>query len=305
METAPETATSVFSLSISASKTFFRLAEVPWLTALAIHGSSHSLNPLTVVKLEKGTEDWRYRESLNAADMESLGIDDKSLPLIFSDWVKLEEKIEKSSLLKALRVIPVFYTPNPESESGLIKAHQAHCERLREMLMARNLVAFSLATGVETEITLAYFAHYKNLTLDDPVIELREFEKFASSLRICVSKSNHSEVSVPLENSTMTDFSLLATPNQLIVAFGKYGLDDGLFKNLTNAQWLLKARKVKGVGQKGHEISPMFCPYLVMINALKSSRKIKGKMSRSQGVMALKMHFPKVYERHESYIGLG
>jgi hypothetical protein len=194
MEAAPETDTSIFSLSIAANKTFFRLAEVPWLTALAIHGKPVSPNPLMVVKLEKGTEDWRYREPLNATDMESLGIHDKSLPLIFSDWMKLEEKIKNSNLLQALRIIPIFYTLNPERESGLVKVHKAHCERLREMLMAKNLVAKSLATGLETEITFAYFAHYKNLAFDDPVIPLREFKKFARALEIGIKIGNHSEV---------------------------------------------------------------------------------------------------------------
>jgi hypothetical protein len=110
--------------------------------------------------------------------------------------------------------------------------------------------------------------------------------------------------SAVLEPAAGTDYSLLATPKQLIDAFGQYGLDEGLFKNVTNSKWLLNARKVKGVGKKGCEITPMFCPYEVMKNALKSARKVKGRMSERQGWMALRRHFPKVYEPYASYSGL-
>jgi hypothetical protein len=136
----------------------------------------------------------------------------------------------------------------------------------------------------------------------------KDWVQWCDSKSICVNSDVRAAVEAQTANgasiesqTAKIDFSLLATPDQLITAFGKYGLNAGLFKNVTNSRWLLNARKVKGVGKKGQEITPMFCPYEVMRGALKSSRIIKNNMNERQGWIVLKQSFPKAYEPYASY----
>ena len=70
-------------------------------------------------------------------------------------------------------------------------------------------------------------------------------------------------------------YELFATRAQLCAAFGMWGLSIGMFNNLTERQWLMNARKVKGQGQsqRGHTIQPLFCPLEVMRGLATKTKK--------------------------------
>lgn len=90
------------------------------------------------------------------------------------------------------------------------------------------------------------------------------------------------------------DLRLLATPEQLVEAFGSRGLKLAWFKDLASRAWLKKARKVIGRGQRGHRTKPLFCPFEVMIGLANQSRK--SHLSIDAGWRILEKRFPLVYD---------
>lgn len=99
------------------------------------------------------------------------------------------------------------------------------------------------------------------------------------------------------------DYSLLATRDQLVAAFGPHtGMDASWFKKLDVGTQLMKARKVRGQGGRGHTTEPFFCPYLVMLFLIDPKRK-KGnrKIKDTTGWHLLKRHFPKVHAIHAEF----
>lgn len=95
------------------------------------------------------------------------------------------------------------------------------------------------------------------------------------------------------------DDSALATREQLIAAFGAFtGMDAAWFDNLKDTPALLKARRVKGRGQR-HSIEPLFCPMTVML-WLASKKRKKGRLFQSEGKPweLLERHFPAVYAKN-------
>lgn len=97
------------------------------------------------------------------------------------------------------------------------------------------------------------------------------------------------------------DLTLLATRQQLIDAFGPYsGMSIAWFDNLRDRPGLLASRRIKGRGQHGHTIEPMFCPYEVMM-WLAGPKKLRAgrNLSKSKGWELLERHFPKVHRIKE------
>lgn len=90
------------------------------------------------------------------------------------------------------------------------------------------------------------------------------------------------------------DYSLLATPTELLEAFGKWGLLAAWFKDLNSRKWLLDARIKKGHGQRGHSIEPLFCPYAVMNGLIGKVRKAN-RLKPETAWRTLEHKFPKVY----------
>lgn len=97
------------------------------------------------------------------------------------------------------------------------------------------------------------------------------------------------------------DPSVLATPEELLVAFGQWGLKKQWFNELNNHPWLLEARKVKGHGSR-KPLKPLFCPYEVMHGLRALSRSAKGKFSEEKGWHILKTHFPATFAKFENYL---
>lgn len=96
------------------------------------------------------------------------------------------------------------------------------------------------------------------------------------------------------------DRSMLATPAQLIAAFGTFtDMDETWFRSLRDVPALLAARKVKGKGQRGHSVPPLFCPMEVMLWLVDPKRK-KGRhfQSAEKPWERLESYFPEVYARY-------
>lgn len=98
-------------------------------------------------------------------------------------------------------------------------------------------------------------------------------------------------------NATACEFSMLATREQLIEAFGRFtGMDASWFSNLTDTPALLAARKVTGQGGRGHVAEPLFCPFTVMQWLADSKRRKGRKLSAEKAWELLEKNFPKVYD---------
>jgi hypothetical protein len=94
------------------------------------------------------------------------------------------------------------------------------------------------------------------------------------------------------------DFSVVATREELIDAFGKFtGMNMTWFNNLTDAPKLKAARKYTGKGGR-HSAEPLFCPYEVM-QWLADPKRKKGKpLNGTTAWRLLKSSFGKVYNQY-------
>jgi hypothetical protein len=98
------------------------------------------------------------------------------------------------------------------------------------------------------------------------------------------------------------DLDLLATPSQLINAFGTVtGMDKSWFERPKDTPGLFKARRVEGVGQRGQTRPPLYCPMEVMTWLLTPKRK-KGRQFHNPDTAwrMLKKHFPGVYAKNSA-----
>lgn len=96
------------------------------------------------------------------------------------------------------------------------------------------------------------------------------------------------------------DYGMLATREQLLDAFAKWGLDEAWFADLNSHHWLLDARRQKGQGQRGHVIEPLFCPFDVMSGLIRKVRKAK-RLNPDVAWRTLEHKFPKVYATFETF----
>ena len=92
------------------------------------------------------------------------------------------------------------------------------------------------------------------------------------------------------------DETLLATPDQLIAAFGSAGMQSGWFNSLKDRPWLLAACKRRG--KRG--VKPLFCPFEVMQGMVHKSKQ--SRLNSHRGRHLLEQHFPAAYARHEELI---
>jgi hypothetical protein len=100
------------------------------------------------------------------------------------------------------------------------------------------------------------------------------------------------------DTASSIDFALLASPEQLIKAFGAFtGMDKSWFSNITDKPKLLKARKHEGVGGKNYA-PPWFCPFEVMLWLVDKKRKVGRPMTREAGWRMLRQHWPNVYDKN-------
>lgn len=108
------------------------------------------------------------------------------------------------------------------------------------------------------------------------------------------------EQTAPAPVATELDFSLLATPAELLDAFGKWGMEAAWFDDLNSRQWLLGARRKKGQGQRGQIVEPLFCPYAVMNGLIEKVRKAR-RLKPDTAWRTLAHKFPRVYAEFAEY----
>ena len=96
------------------------------------------------------------------------------------------------------------------------------------------------------------------------------------------------------------DLAVLATPAQLLGAFGQWGLKRGWFNEPRKHPWLLAARKQPGKGGN-KPIAPLYCPYEAMIGLTTQSRPRNAavRTSKEKGFKLLERFFPAVYAKFE------
>lgn len=94
------------------------------------------------------------------------------------------------------------------------------------------------------------------------------------------------------------DYEVLATRDQLLDAFKQWGLQLDWFDDLGGHKWLLDARRIKGRGQRSHQIKAMFCPYAVMLGM---TQRVREKIEVETGWRILKRKFPKTYAIFEAH----
>lgn len=111
---------------------------------------------------------------------------------------------------------------------------------------------------------------------------------------------NSTEAAIASTSPSSVDYKMLATPDQLIYAFGFVsGMDASWFLNLKDSPGLRNARKITGRGgRSGYGFHPLFCPYEVMRWLINPKRKKGTQMSEIQGWKRLRQHFEAVYNAH-------
>lgn len=94
------------------------------------------------------------------------------------------------------------------------------------------------------------------------------------------------------------DYARLATPQQLIDAFGRFtGMDASWFESLSGTPKLLGARRQPGKSGRNH-LPPLFCPYAVMTWLIDPKRKKGRPIEPKTGWRRLKEKFPKAFEAY-------
>lgn len=98
------------------------------------------------------------------------------------------------------------------------------------------------------------------------------------------------------------DPTVLATPNQLLSAFDKWGLKKSWFDSPSKQAWLFAARKQIGIGGNS-STPPLYCPLEVMIGLATKIRRGNGappRISEEKGWRILKSHFPATHYKFQS-----
>jgi hypothetical protein len=119
----------------------------------------------------------------------------------------------------------------------------------------------------------------------------------------CIQKQEPSVVSkAPVVEGSVSEpaqWHLLATPTELIAAFGSFtGMNKNWFNSLGDKPQLLAARYKLGVSGRGG-VEPLFYVFPVMQWLIDPKRKTGKKMPVPTGWRMLKTHFQKVYEQYE------
>ncbi len=98
---------------------------------------------------------------------------------------------------------------------------------------------------------------------------------------------------------TAPNYAMLATPDQLIAAFGSMsGMDSGWFRSMKDRPALQEAVVIKGV--KGRHGAPPMLDVFKVLQYLLSPKRQGRKLLPETGWRLLKGHFPKVYAVHEA-----
>ena len=94
------------------------------------------------------------------------------------------------------------------------------------------------------------------------------------------------------------DITVLATPEDLLKAFGQWGLKKDWFNSPRKHGWLSEARKRIGVGGNQSK-PPLYCPYEVMVGLATKTKPRYGHrpMSERKGWQILRQRFSAAYSK--------
>jgi hypothetical protein len=127
-----------------------------------------------------------------------------------------------------------------------------------------------------------------------PPVDLHSMEQLPDASHVVATKLT-TATSAPMVPAK-PDVTLMATREQLIVAFGAFtGMDATWFANLKDTPKLLAARKVAGQGGRGHITEPLFCPFAVLQWLIDPVRRKGRKMGQDKGWERFESHFPRAY----------
>lgn len=153
------------------------------------------------------------------------------------------------------------------------------------------------------EAIMAQIAEWE-ATATPTALDLTEKQKRLAELRQELASVKTEDIVGAIESDTANqtklalDLTVLATPAQLLSAFGVWGLKKTWFNCLGNHDWLLEARVRVGVGGNNSK-APLFCPLRVMIGLTTRTKPRKGSQPRTsleKGWKLLKINFPLVYQ---------
>ena len=131
-------------------------------------------------------------------------------------------------------------------------------------------------------------------SIEQPELTVAQVEPNPASARADQAES------VQAAEADRLDLSKLATPDELIEAFGRFtGMGKSWFSNITDKPGLEDARRIKGLkGKGGHK--PLFCPLAVMGWLTNEKRKVGHPISEEKCWALLESYFPRVYDAHAS-----
>ena len=150
--------------------------------------------------------------------------------------------------------------------------------------------------------------HASGVQLENALLTVQAFREYLASIHGFVEVEVSPE---PQQTALATDaaqpapeveldYSLLATPTELLDAFEKWGLRAAWFAELDSHKWLLEAQRKKGQGQRGNVIQPLFCPFAV-INGLIGKVRKANRLQPDTAWRTLEHKFPKVHATFESH----
>lgn len=125
-------------------------------------------------------------------------------------------------------------------------------------------------------------------------LAFHEIESAYQFKKVTPSTKDDSPVQQPI------DIKLLANPEELLKAFGVWGLKKTWFNCLGNHAWLLEARRRIGVGGNNFK-PPLFCPLRVLIGLATQTKPRRGdrpRVSFEKGWKHLKINFPLVCQEN-------
>ena len=245
-----------------------------------------------------GSLDTLRAQMMDAAKSRALPVLDPQtcLPKLAGEVHQFYELVTPDAVNAWLEKQGSEYSWKVPSDDGLTTEYQDQYARAWEDLEEKDRVERELRTWESVgAITVT--------ELQAKEAKLSELRARLAELDAAIFRSEVPQAAAPKRAGAVSevDYSVLASRDQLIAAFGAFtGMDIDWFKNLDDTPALKSARKVTGRGQRGSTVEPLFCPFEVMQWLVNPKRKKGRPLGEDTGWRLLKSHFPKAYAPRES-----
>ena len=194
------------------------------------------------------------------------------------------------------------WTPTTDTDAGTVEAYGLF------VLPQRHIFAYQTKETVHIQYVssldgLDNYCPFVEVSRDALQITLQHLDAFITHIKTTQAaqqkKAPETDTAKPALEVKL-DYSLLATPTELLDAFEKWGLRAAWFAELDSHKWLLEAQRKKGQGQRGNVIPPLFCPFAVMNGLIGKVRKAN-RLQPDTAWRTLEHKFPKVHATFESH----